>query len=239
MRSKSARRLLGLTFANSKLLEAALTHPSYRNEHPPVLLPDFDRLEFFGDAILNYVICCELMAVLPEANEGVLSRFRSTLVSRKILARAAREIKLGRHLKLGQGLRRERGADQDKILADAFEALIAAVYEDRGLAAARAFILKHLSPYLNPRRLLRLDPNPKSTLQELSQRIWRKIPEYSWRLTRRGIRVECRVGKKHRMAFTGKNRREMEEKTARELLRKLRSVPPRPARTISRVRKKA
>lgn len=216
------RRLFGLNFSNPKLLEAALTHPSYRNEHPHLRLPDFDRLEFFGDAILNYVICCELVDSFPEANEGILSRFRSTLVSRKILARVAREISLGRSLKLGQGLEKEKGNQQSKILGDALESLIAAIYEDQGLGAAKEFIVKHLGPYLNPRRLLRLDPNPKSILQELSQKQWKKVPEYSWKSTRQGIRVEVRVGRKYRMAVTGKNRRELEEKAARELLRKLR-----------------
>lgn len=216
------RRLFGVAFADPKLLEGALTHPSYRNEHPHLHLPDFDRLEFFGDAILNYVICCELYEILPEANEGILSRFRSTLVSRKILARVAREIKLGRFLKLGQGLKREWGNQQSKILADGLEALFAAIYEDRGLPAARMFILKHLGPYLNPRRLLRLDPNPKSTLQELTQKQWKKVPEYSWKATRQGIQVEVRVRRKCRVRVTGKNRRELEEKAARELLKKLR-----------------
>ncbi len=216
------RRFLGLTFSNPKLLEAALTHPSFRNEHPHLHLADFDRLEFFGDAILNYVICCELVEAFPAANEGLLSRFRSTLVSRRILSRVAREIGLRRFIKLGQGLQKEKGAQQNKILADAFESLLAAIYEDQGLPALRDFILKHLGPYINPRRLLRLDPNPKSTLQELTQKKWKKVPVYSWKFTRRGIQVQVRVGRKYQATATGKNRRELEEKAARELLKKLR-----------------
>lgn len=212
----------GLTFKNPKLLEAALTHPSYRNERPHLHLADFDRLEFFGDSVLNYVICCELIETFPDANEGILSRFRSTLVSRKILIRVAKEIGLGRSLKVGQGLAEEKGNPQGKILADAFEALVAALYEDQGLEAAREFLIKHLRPYINPRRLLRLDPNPKSTLQEWTQKKWRKIPEYSWKPTRQGIQVEVRIGRKYRVRVTGKNRRELEEKGARELLKKLR-----------------
>lgn len=217
-------RYFGLTFSNSRLFEAAVTHPSYLNEHPDHPLADFDRLEFFGDAILNYVICRELMQTFPEANEGILSRFRSTLVSRKILARVAKEIGLARFLKLGQGFPKEKGG-QSKILADAFEALLAAIYEDQGLGTVQEFILKYFRPYLNPRRLLKLDPNPKSTLQELSQKQWKKVPDYSWKSTRQGIRVEVRIGRKHRVAVTGKNRRELEEKAARELLRKLRRDP--------------
>jgi len=217
-----SRRFFGFTFSNPKLLEGALTHPSYRNEHPHLRLPDFDRMEFFGDAILNYVICCELVSSFPQADEGILSRFRSTLVSRKILAHAAQQIRLGRFLKLGQGLEKEKGSPQSKILADAFEALIAAIYEDQGLSGAREFILKHLSPYFNPRRLFRLDPNPKSTLQELSQKRWKKIPQYSWKATRHGIQVGVRIGRKYHVKVTGGNRRELEEKAARELLRRLR-----------------
>ncbi len=215
-------RFFGLIFTDSKLLEGALTHPTYRNEHPHLQLPHFDRLEFFGDAILNYVICCKLYDLLPEANEGILSRFRSTLVSRKILARVAREIKLGRHLKIGQGLKRDWKNHQSKILGDALEALFAAIYIDRGLPVVSAFILKHLGPYLSPRRLLRLDPNPKSTLQEFTQKQWKKVPQYSWKASRRGVQVEIRIGKKYRVKVTGKNRRELEEKAARELLKKLR-----------------
>ncbi|MBI2167751.1 MAG: ribonuclease III [Candidatus Omnitrophica bacterium] len=216
------RPSLGLTFSNPKLLEAALTHPSYRNENPLLHLDDFDRLEFFGDSILNYVICCELIEAFPKANEGILSRFRSTLVSRKILARVAGEMGLVRFLKLGHGLQEDKGLQKSKILADALEALIAALYEDQGLPAARDFILKHLAAYINPRRLLRLDPNPKSTLQELSQKKWKKVPEYSWKPVRLGIQVQVKVGRKYRVAVTGKNRRELEEKAARELLKKLR-----------------
>ena len=218
------KHFLNFTFDNPRLLEAALTHPSFRNEHPHphIRLPDFDRLEFFGDAILNYVICCELVKTFPEANEGILSRFRSTLVSKRILSRVAREIRLGRFLKLGHGLSKEKGAQQGKILADSLEAVIAAIYEDQGLVQATQFILKHMTSYLNPRRLLRLDPNPKSTLQEVTQRQWKRIPEYTWKLTRTGIRVEVRVGRKYRVSVTGKNRRELEEKAARELLKKLR-----------------
>lgn len=217
-------RFRGITFSDPTLLEAALTHPSYRNENPPLSLPHFDRMEFFGDAILNFVICCELMREFPEANEGILSRYRSTLVSKKILARVAGEIRLGPLLKLGRGLKNEKGSQGQgaKILADAFEALIAAIYEDRGLPAAKKFILKHLGPYLNPRRLLRLDPNPKSSLQEFAQKHWKRIPEYTWKPVKQGIRVEVRIGKKYRAAVTGTNRRELEEKAARDLLRKLR-----------------
>ena len=218
---QTPRRIWGITFSNPKLLEAALTHPSYRNEHPHLRLSDFDRMEFFGDAILNYVICCELIEAFPNANEGLHTRYRSTLVSRKILTRIAQEIKLKKWLKVGQSLQKNKIVQLSKILSDALESVIAAVYQDQGLQAAREFIIKHFGPYLNPRRLVRLDPNPKSTLQELTQKQWKRTPVYSWKPTRQGIRVEVRIGRKYQLALTGKNRRDLEQKVARELLKKL------------------
>ena len=218
---QTPRRIWGITFSNPKFLEAALTHPSYRNEHPHLRLADFDRMEFFGDAVLNYVICCELIEAFPDANEGLLTRYRSTLVSRKILTRIAQEIKLKKWLKVGQSLQKNKIVQLSKILSDALESVIAAVYQDQGLQAAREFIIKHFGPYLNPRRLVRLDPNPKSTLQELTQKQWKRTPVYSWKPTRQGIRVEVRIGRKYQLALTGKNRRDLEQKVARELLKKL------------------
>lgn len=215
---------LGLRFSHPELLEGALTHPSYRNEYSTAHLPDFDRLEFFGDAILNYVVCRELLNRFPQANEGILSRFRSTLVSRKILARVAREIKLEQWIRLGRGLAEEKRKRESKVLADTLEAVIAAIHEDGGLSRAVEFILKNFHSYLNPRRLFRLDPNPKSTLQEVAQKVWGKLPEYSWKATPQGLRVEVRIAGKHKLAVRGKNRRALEEKAACELLKRLRRL---------------
>lgn len=220
-------RALGIVFSDPVFLEAAFTHPSHRNENPSrPKLADFDRLEFFGDSVLNYVICQELIKIFPEANEGLLSRYRSTLVSRKILARVAGTLKLGKLLKLGQGLERENGPGKSKILADAFEAFLAVVHDDQGLEKTRKFILRHWRPYLDPRRIIRLDPNPKSSLQELSQKLWKKIPVYSWKPVAEGIQVCVQIGRRCTVKVTGENRRELEEKAARELLRKLRTSVP-------------
>ena len=125
-----------LRFQNLKLKDAALLHPSYRNENPKhELYEDFDRLEFFGDSVLNFVMCQKLYDKFPEADEGLLSRLRSILVSRKILSRIAREIGLPQFLKLGRGLSSQEDFHKSKMFADAFEALIAAlrnlVGEDR------------------------------------------------------------------------------------------------------------
>lgn len=216
------KKILHLPFRNPKLLESALVHPSYRNENPCPGLLDFDRLEFFGDAILNYVVCRHLYPMFPEANEGMLSRLRSILVSRKILSRVAREIYLNRLLRLGKSLHAQPLAAKSKILADSLEALLAALYFDQGIAQAEKFILRHFHSYFDSKRLFRLDPNPKSTLQELSQKEWQKLPIYTSEMTSSGIKSTVRLGAMRKATAVARTRRESEEKAARFLLRKIR-----------------
>lgn len=215
---------MGISIRNKSLLESALIHPSYRNEHPTAALEDFDRLEFFGDSLLNLIVCRKLYQKFPEANEGLLSRLRSILVSRKILFRVACELGLWRHLKLGRSLKQQAGFTKAKILADSFEALLASLYFDRGFAQAERFILEHFGSYFDAKRLFRLDPNPKSTLQELSQKEWQKIPTYSHILTPRGIKSEVHIARIGKAVGLARTRREAEEKAARFLLRRLRQA---------------
>jgi ribonuclease-3 len=166
-----------LKFKNKIWLESSLAHPSYRNENPSYKFShDFDRLEFFGDCVLNYVVCRKLFAKFPQADEGLLSRLRSILVSRKILSRIVRETDLTKHLKLGRGLQGQDDFLKSKIYADAYEAVIAAIYFDQGFDKTEKFLLKCFAGYFDIKKLFRLDPNPKSTLQELSQRHWQKLP---------------------------------------------------------------
>lgn len=216
------KKILGLSFRNRRHLDAALLHPSYRNENPCPPFDDFDRLEFFGDAILNFIICRKLYALFPKANEGMLSRLRSILVSRRILSRVAGELRLTRHLRLGKSLSRQTNFSKAKVLADSLEALIAALYLDQGLAKTERFILRHFGPYLDAKRLFRLDPNPKSTLQELSQREWQKLPAYTSIAQPRGIKTEVSIARVGKARALGRTRQESEEKAARLLLKSLR-----------------
>ncbi len=217
-------RLFGLTFKKPRLLEAALFHPSYRNETAGLekSLPDFDRLEFLGDAILNLIICQKIYRLYPKADEGLLSRLRSILVSRKILSRLAVQIGLPRYLKLGRSLKSQPDIPKTKIFADAFEALLAALFFDKGFSAAERFILKIFTPYFDARRLLRLDPNPKSTLQELVQRYWQRLPEYTSEATPRGFKITVAADRTHQASGIGPSKRDAEEKAARSLVRMLR-----------------
>ncbi len=220
--ARRSQSLFGIRFRDSRWLEAALNHPSYRNENFVPPLEDFDRMEFLGDSILNFVVCRKLYALYPAANEGLLSRLRSIIVSRKILSRMALELKMTPHLKLGKSLKRQFAFSRAKILTDSIESLFAAIYFDQGFAKTEAFILKYLKPYLDAKRLFRLDPNPKSTLQELAQKQWRVIPTYISQFHAGGMKTEVIISPARKAVATGRTRQEAEEKAARLLLRKIR-----------------
>ncbi len=210
-------------FKRERLCEAALHHPSFRNENPALkFCDDFDRLEFFGDSVLNFVICRKLYKLFPTADEGVLSRLRSILVSRKILARIAKETGFTKHLKLGKGLAAQDDFLNAKMHADGFEAFIAAVYFDRGFEKAERFLLNCFRGYFDIKKLFRLDPNPKSTLQELSQRHWQKLPVYQSQQTEGGITTIVAINRRKQAKAFGRNRQESEESAARLLIRSLR-----------------
>lgn len=212
-----------LRFKNAKLLGAALHHPSYRNENTSQkFCDDFDRMEFFGDTVLNFVICRKLYKTFPQADEGLLSRLRSILVSRKILSRIAREIGFTKQLKLGRGLAEQDDFSKAKIYADGFEAYIAAHYFDQGLERTEKFLLKCFHGYFDIKKLFRLDPNPKSTLQELSQRHWQKLPTYESQPAEGGVFTVVSINRLKKAKALGRNRQESEENAARLLIRRLR-----------------
>lgn len=213
----------GTRLHNRQLAITALTHPSYRNENPREGIPeDFNRLEFFGDAVLNLVICEKLFLQYPKANEGLLSRMRSILVSRRIISRVAKDLGIHHFLRLGRSLERKPIALKTKILTDALEAYIGALYLDRGFKSTAKFILRNFRPFFDPNRLFRLDPNPKSTLQELCQREWQMIPTYINSQTAEGFYTEVALSGRLRAVASGRTRQEAEERAARLLIRKVR-----------------
>jgi ribonuclease-3 len=174
-------------------LEEALTHPSYANEQRPGRRVDNQRLEFLGDAVLGLVVSELLMARFPAAKEGELSLMRSLLVNTEALAAWARSVDLGPSLRLGRGADAAGERDRDNVLGDAVEALVGAVYLDRGLDAARA-----LAAVVVAAPLARLAPggglgrDPKSELQERVQAEGGASPRY---------RVVGTEGPDHRRAF--------------------------------------
>jgi ribonuclease-3 len=166
---ESLESRIGHSFRNPALLAEALTHPSLSYETKR-REPDYERLEFLGDSILGVVVCDELFRRMPEADEGVLSRLRSRLVSAPTLARLARQLDLGRHLRLGRAEEFNGGRDRESTLANALEALIAALYLDSALETTRGFLLalfeKELRDVVEERPEMQ---NPKGQLQEVLQ----------------------------------------------------------------------
>jgi ribonuclease III len=133
---------LGLRFADAKLLRSALVHRSFLHEHPEegVGLTDGERLEFLGDAILNYLAGTLLYDRFPSRGEGELTGLRSALVRTATLAGFARDLGLGAYIRLSKGEEINGARERDALLADTFESLIAAIYLDQGLETARVFV---------------------------------------------------------------------------------------------------
>lgn len=138
MTPASLEGALGYAFRDPALLERALTHPSYAHEHPP--RPDQESLAFLGDAVLSLLVAEGLMARAPEADVGPLTQRRALLVSGRNLARWARGLELGAHVRLGRGEELDGGRDKESLLAATFEAVLGALYLDGGLGVARALV---------------------------------------------------------------------------------------------------
>lgn len=211
---------LDYRFSSLAYLEVALTHRSAGRDNN-------ERLEFLGDAILSLVISDELYHRFDEADEGRLSRMRATLVRGDTLAILARDLQLGDYLHLGQGEMKSGGFRRDSILADAFEAIIGAIYLDAGIDAARSFILHHLDS-----RIAEVDPgttlkDPKTRLQEFLQSRRRALPSYEvisveGEAHAQSFRVECRVeGIAEPLYGVGTSRRKAEQMAADEALKRL------------------
>jgi ribonuclease-3 len=168
---------IGYKFRNPLLLAEALTHPSLRHETQREGL-DNQRLEFLGDAILQLVITEYLYEKFHTEPEGQLTKLRSRLVSRDTLKKYALALDLGRYLMMGRGEEASGGRARTSTLADAFEALIGAIYLDGDLETARKFILTQTSADLEQLAAEPVDINPKGNLQELLQGLTASSPIY-------------------------------------------------------------
>ena len=169
---------LGYTFRNPALLGEALSHSSYANEHRGAKLSSNERLEFLGDSVLGFVTAEYLFAGQPDLPEGDLTRIRAALVCEQSLYEVASKLELGRYLKLGRGEEAGGGRQRTSILADATEAVFAAVYLDGGIQAASALIHRVL---LNAERESAVEERRrdyKTALQELVQRQADQILSY-------------------------------------------------------------
>jgi ribonuclease-3 len=174
----ATEQALNLTFADKTLLQRALTHRSYLNENPEYPLEDNERLEFLGDAILDFITGEYLYHRFPEMAEGQLTNLRSALVRTEKLAEFAVTLDLGQYLFLGRGEEDTGGRERMAILCDAFEALIGALYLDQGVEQARQFVLHIIEPALETTLAAAAEKDAKSRLQEVSQSYYQVTPTY-------------------------------------------------------------
>ena len=220
---------ISYTFKEPQLLERALTHKSYANENK---VPYHnERMEFLGDAVLTLIVSEHLLMSCPDSTEGDLSRLRAAVVSEPALAVIGRTLALGAYLLLGKGEEQTGGRDKDSLLADALEALIAALYLDAGKDAAEAFILRFFEDVIKRTCAARTSLDYKTALQERCQERLKQLPEY---------RVVSETGPDHQKQFdvelqvkgqvygrgTGKSKKEAEQKAAKEALEKLTEQKP-------------
>ncbi|MCX7781130.1 MAG: ribonuclease III [Negativicutes bacterium] len=161
---------LDAEFLDLKLLHQALTHTSFANETKHNLVVHNERLEFLGDAVLELVISEYLFQHFQHFSEGELTKARAQIVCEPTLARQATELELGKYLLLGKGEENSGGRERNSILADAFEAVIGAIYTDQGFAAAKRFILTQLKTVLNAISRGESVRDFKTLLQEYIQR---------------------------------------------------------------------
>lgn len=169
---------LKVRFKDLSLLQRALTHRSYLNEHAEQSFEDNERLEFLGDAVLDFIAGAWLYHRFPEMDEGQLTRLRAGLVRTETLARFAQQFELGETLLLGKGEDESGGRTRRKNLCGAFEALVGAMYLDQGLETARAFAEPLLSPALDEILQSSSDKDAKSLFQEWGQATFGQTPLY-------------------------------------------------------------
>lgn len=161
-------RRLGLQFNDGLLLTRALTHRSFLNEHPEAI-EDNERLEFLGDAVLDFLVGAWLYNRYPEMPEGYLTRLRSALVRTEQLADFAQDMDLGEFMRLGRGEEESGGRERPALLCGTFEALVGALFLDQGIEAVEQFIAPLLQPAAQQILSGHKDKDPKSLLQEWAQ----------------------------------------------------------------------
>lgn len=218
---------LGHQFAQSDLLKVALTHRSFHFENKRISSGHFERFEFLGDAVLDLILSESLMTKFPEVDEGTLSKWRASLVNESTLSEIGRELQLNDHLYLGKSELTQRENPRPRLLASSFEAILAAVYMDGGLPAAKTLVDRLFSE-----RLSRLDDQNqfaldfKTRLQEWTQKRMKTVPEY---------RLVSSDGPEHNKSFKyevlilgktfgegdGTSRKSAEQSAARNALEKI------------------
>jgi ribonuclease III len=229
---KQLQKKISYSFKKLTVLNQALIHKSFINENPHQPFEDNERLEFLGDAVLDVIISHILMNDFPHYAEGDLTKLRSALVNDKRIAHLARELQLGDFLLLGKGEDATKGRNKNSILADTYEAVIAAIYLDGGFKKVFTVVTKHFRYILTAANKGSLHQRDfKSQLQERTQSIFKATPHY--------ILVK-EVGPDHNKSFAvsvvvhkkllgkgfGTSKKDAEQKAAQEALLKLERTHP-------------
>jgi ribonuclease-3 len=221
------QRVIGYRFRDVGLLEHAMTHTSRANEDVSGGVRDNESLEFLGDAVLGFVIADQLFREFPAFDEGQKSKTKAMLVSMPALARQAERLSLGDHLLLGRGEEKTGGRQKQALLADGYEALIAAIYLDGGIDQVRGFITREFTPLIDDIRRHGLPGQDyKSSLQEYLQSDDRPLPEYRLAGTagpdhRKRFHVDVMVEGDLVASAAGPSKKEAEQEAARLALEKL------------------
>jgi len=170
--------ILGFEFKNKELLKEALTHRSYVNEHPSWPVPNNERLEYLGDAVLELVVTEYLYTRYPSFQEGKMTSLRAALVNHIILSKIAKDISLQKFIMLSRGEAKDTGRARDVILANAIEAVLGAVYLDQGYDVSKRLINDIVLTKLPEVMEKGLERDPKSVLQEIVQEKMKLTPSY-------------------------------------------------------------
>lgn len=216
---------LGIEFHDPSLLLRALTHRSYINEAPDHPVPHNERLEFLGDAVIDFLVGEYLFRHMPERREGELTSLRAALVRTEALADFARSIDLGSELLLGRGEESGGGRERPSLLADAFEALIAAIYLDQGMDVAREWVEPLITPVVREMSSLGLiGKDAKSMLQEIAQADLGLTPTYETVHAEgpdhdRLFTVAVHIGDEERGRGQGRSKQVAAQQAAQEALR--------------------
>ncbi len=216
---------IGYVFRRKELLEEALTHTTYVNEHREEDIQDNQRLEFLGDSVVNAVITARLFSELADEREGTLTKKRAELINETALSKIARHLSLGDHLSLGRGEELDQGREKTSILADAYEALIGAVFLDSSFDEASRIVERHFTDVLGPIEKVAIT-DYKSLLLEVCQSRFKCLPR---------VVVVDEIGPEHEKEFVvnvelegrvvgrgrGRNKKQAAQSACKEALKSL------------------
>jgi ribonuclease III len=217
---------LGIDFKDKKILKRALTHRSYLNENRGMGLKNNERLEFLGDAVLELIISSKIFHTFPDRAEGELTGIRSALVRTESLAEESRRLGVGEHLLMSKGEEDSGGRDKDYLLANVYEAILGAIYLDKGLDECINFVEKTILKQLDFVVENELFIDPKTKIQELIQAEYKITPTYEV-VEEKGpdhekhFTVVLKIGEKFSCKGYGASKQKAEEDAAQKAIKRI------------------